>query len=339
MKKEFLAMLLALTFCTGLVLPAFAAPSSEEAAKNFSLTYEINGKTFAYIKNGAFGERTNVSKDMKLALTDGRTLTGGGYNAVTSDTVFTAKHVGTVDDGSYIVIHSTAFVNNGNGVYEQDWVTSQVRTKDGFFKDTNVAEVVGDIVQLSAGQSVQFKLPAVYKLGELEEDVFYFLELYLYYPGSSNIYTMGMLPFKLDSEAVSTFLPSQEPTAPTFTDVPAGEWYADPVAWAVEKNITNGTTATKFSPGQNCTHAQILTLLYRAARDGGVASAEDMDKAVEWAREKDMIDNTFDGNKGCTRAEAVTISGRRVISPQPRIPPVSPMWMPTQTMPGPCPGR
>ena len=308
MKKRFLAIFLALAFCTGLVFPAFAAPSSEEAAKNFSLTYEINGKTFEYIKNGVFcefDERTHVSKDMKLALADGRTLTGGGYNAVTSDTVFTAKHTGTVSDGSYIVIHSTAFVNNGNGVYEQDWVTSQVLTKDGFFKDTNVAEVVGGIVQLSAGQSVQFKLPAVYTLGELEEDVFYFLELYLYYPGSSNIYTMGMLPFKLDSEAVSTFLPSQEPTAPTFTDVPAGEWYADPVAWAVEKNITNGTTATKFSPGQNCTHAQILTLLYRAARDGGVASAEDMDKAVEWAREKDMIDNTFDGNKGCTRAEAV----------------------------------
>lgn len=305
MKKRFLAIFLALAFCMGLTLPAYAAPSPDETQKFFSLTYEINGKTFEYIKNGVFGERTNVSKDMKLALTDGRTLTGSGYNAVTSDTVFTAKHTGTVNDGSYIVISSTAFVNNGNGVYEQDWAISQVLTKDGF-KDINVVEILGGAVLLRAGQSIQFKLPAVYSPQmKLEDDVFYFLELYLYYPGINGFQTMGMLPFKLDSEAVSTFLPSQEPITPTFTDVPAGEWYATPVAWAVEKNITNGMTTANFSPGQNCTHAQILTFLYRTARDGGVASAADMDKAVEWAREKGMIDNTFNGKKDCTRAEAV----------------------------------
>ena len=48
-------------------------------------------------------------------------------------------------------------------------------------------------------------------------------------------------------------------------DVPAGEWYADSVAWAVEKNITNGTSTNTFSPYQNCSHVQILTFLWRAA--------------------------------------------------------------------------
>lgn len=95
------------------------------------------------------------------------------------------------------------------------------------------------------------------------------------------------------------------PAAPSFTDVPTGEWYADPVAWAVEKGITNGTEPDKFSPGQNCTQAQILTFLYRAARNGGTATAEDMDKAINWAREKGMIDDSFKGNKLCTRSTAV----------------------------------
>lgn len=301
MKKRFLAILLALAFCVGLTLPAFAA-SSANAKTNFTLTYEINGKTFEYIKNGNFGERIQVSKNMNIALSDGRTLTGSGYNAVTSDTVFTAKHAGTNNDSSYIIINSTAFVNNGNGVYEQDWVTSQVLTKDGFL-DTNVAEMLGGAVLLKAGQSIQFKLPPVYSPQTgLEDDVFYFLEMYLYYPGINGFQTMGLLPFKLDEEAVNTYFAN---TIPIFTDVPSDEWYASPVAWAVEKNITNGTSSTTFSPGQNCTHAQILTFLYRAARDGGMASAEDMDKAVEWAREKGMIDNTFNGKKDCTRAEAV----------------------------------
>ena len=97
-----------------------------------------------------------------------------------------------------------------------------------------------------------------------------------------------------------------EPTTPTFTDVLAGEWYADPVAWAVEKNITNGTSSATFSSSQNCTQAQILTFLYRADRGKGTATAEDMDKAVSWAQEKGMIDSSFDGNKPCTRSSAVS---------------------------------
>ena len=43
--------------------------------------------------------------------------------------------------------------------------------------------------------------------------------------------------------------------------VPAG---ADAVAWAVENGVTNGTSATTFSPNNGCTRAQIVTFLYRA---------------------------------------------------------------------------
>ena len=49
-----------------------------------------------------------------------------------------------------------------------------------------------------------------------------------------------------------TFLYRAMGTAPTtvngFTDVAAGAFYADAVAWAVENGVTNGTTAATFSP-------------------------------------------------------------------------------------------
>ena len=48
-----------------------------------------------------------------------------------------------------------------------------------------------------------------------------------------------------------------------FSDVPNNTYYAQAVCWAVQKGITNGTTATTFSPEKPCTRAQIMTFLYR----------------------------------------------------------------------------
>lgn len=50
---------------------------------------------------------------------------------------------------------------------------------------------------------------------------------------------------------------------PGFTDVDAEAWYAEAVAWAVDKGLTQGVSATSFAPDDNCTRAQIVTFLYR----------------------------------------------------------------------------
>ena len=64
-----------------------------------------------------------------------------------------------------------------------------------------------------------------------------------------------------------TFLYRAMGTAPTtvngFTDVAAGDFYAEAVAWAVENGVTDGTSATTFSPNNGCTRAQIVTFLFR----------------------------------------------------------------------------
>ena len=65
-----------------------------------------------------------------------------------------------------------------------------------------------------------------------------------------------------------TFLYRAMGTAPTtvngFTDVESNAFCAEAVAWAVENGVTNGTSATTFSPADGCTRAQIVTFLYRA---------------------------------------------------------------------------
>ncbi|MDO5441906.1 MAG: S-layer homology domain-containing protein [Bacillota bacterium] len=48
-----------------------------------------------------------------------------------------------------------------------------------------------------------------------------------------------------------------------FTDLKAGEFYYYPVLWAANNEITSGTTATTFSPSEDCTRGQIVTFLYR----------------------------------------------------------------------------
>ena len=50
----------------------------------------------------------------------------------------------------------------------------------------------------------------------------------------------------------------------SFTDVTAAD--AAPVGWAVAEGVTNGTTASTFSPEATCTRGQIVTFLYRAAK-------------------------------------------------------------------------
>ena len=49
-----------------------------------------------------------------------------------------------------------------------------------------------------------------------------------------------------------------------FRDVKKNTYYSKAVMWAVEQGITNGTSATAFSPDQACTRGQIVTFLFRA---------------------------------------------------------------------------
>lgn len=124
---------------------------------------------------------------------------------------------------------------------------------------------------------------------------------------------------------------SDIPSTPSFTDVPANQYYAKPVAWAVAQGITNGKGgATTFKPGDNCTRAEIVTFLWRAMgkeQAGSEANFTDMPsigdfrKAISWAVENGVTrgkggSKTFMPNDTCTRAEAVTFIWRAMDKPE-----------------------
>ncbi len=114
-----------------------------------------------------------------------------------------------------------------------------------------------------------------------------------------------------------------------FTDVPANAYYAQPVAWAVENNITGGTDKTHFSPSASCTRAQAVTFLWNAANrpepqgSGNqfidVKPGSYYEKAVQWAVENNITGGTdsthFSPGETCTRAQIVTFLYHAASSP------------------------
>ena len=115
--------------------------------------------------------------------------------------------------------------------------------------------------------------------------------------------------------------------ASPFTDVQETSPYYDAILWAAETGVTNGTTASTFSPDAPCTRAQLAVFLWRAAGEPKPALAEQqfMDVtdpsayyygAVQWAAEKDMWGfGTFAPHAVCTRLDAVFFLWRAAGSP------------------------
>ncbi len=53
--------------------------------------------------------------------------------------------------------------------------------------------------------------------------------------------------------------------AQAFTDVSKQDYFYDAVNWAVEKEITSGVSKDAFAPERDCTRADFVTFLWRAA--------------------------------------------------------------------------
>ncbi len=115
-----------------------------------------------------------------------------------------------------------------------------------------------------------------------------------------------------------------KPGSTQFTDVDPNKFYAAPVAWAVEKGITSGTSATTFSPNDTCTRAQAVTFLYRTVGETvePKATFEDVplgkfySAPVTWAVEKGITSGTsattLRTEDKCTSGQLVTFLCRGI---------------------------
>ena len=112
--------------------------------------------------------------------------------------------------------------------------------------------------------------------------------------------------------------PEPAAEANPFTDVKLSDYFYKAVLWALQNGVTTGTTAAAFSPQAKCTRAQIVTFLYRAAKEPPVSGKlpfADVGKAyytnaVKWAVANGITTGTsavaFSPDAVCTRAQIVT---------------------------------
>ena len=59
-----------------------------------------------------------------------------------------------------------------------------------------------------------------------------------------------------------------------FTDLVAGQYYLDAVAWASTNDIVNGVTSTTFAPNDPITREQMAAILYRYAQYKGMDTTD-----------------------------------------------------------------
>ena len=91
-------------------------------------------------------------------------------------------------------------------------------------------------------------------------------------------------------------------SAPAFTDVPAGNWAADGIAFVVENGLMNGTSSTTFSPAASTTRGMLMTVLARQAGVDTTTGSVWYEAGMEWAVEAGVSDGT-NPNGSITRQE------------------------------------
>ena len=120
---------------------------------------------------------------------------------------------------------------------------------------------------------------------------------------------------------------------PPFADTVKGNYYYEPVLWAVEQGITTGLSENLFGVDETCTRAQFVTFLWRSAGSpspgtqshsfADVEGGQFYSDAVLWAVEQGITtglnESTFGINDPCSRAQAVTFLHRYAGTPEPSI--------------------
>lgn len=142
----------------------------------------------------------------------------------------------------------------------------------------------------------------------------------IYYMGSADASKMLYLvvgnPFDTTTDDVSSV---DTVDVTMFEDVALDAYYYGPVNWAVENNVTSGTSATTFSPNQTCTQAQILTFLWKTAEkpestivdnpytNSNVTEDKYYYKAMLWAWGRGVISNPgLNPDAECKRSDVVS---------------------------------
>ena len=315
-----------------------AVASDLSNTNNATLTFEADPTATVYVNGEKKGEAQDVSNDMlngsitvKLPLPEGFTPKQIAHKSDGYRTEYYldhyergAKHF-TIDENNcavFDITHFSTFVLSGTQTYVAPSHPSSSTGSTITVGKTENGTITVSPATASKGTNVTITAKPAdgYELGSLTATDANGSTLALTDLGNGK-YSFTMPDGKV--EVNGTFV---KKSAQTFVDVPENAYYAPAVNWAVEKGVTEGTSATTFSPDAACTRAQIVTFLYRAAGSPAVKStvnpftdvtaSDYYYNAVLWAVENGITtgtsETTFSPNESCTRAQCVTFLYRAV---------------------------
>lgn len=315
-----------------------AVASDLSNTNNATLTFEADPTATVYVNGEKKGEAQDVSNDMlngsitvKLPLPEGFTPKQIAHKSDGYRTEYYldhyergAKHF-TIDENNcavFDITHFSTFVLSGTQTYVAPSRPSSSTGSTITVGKTENGTITVSPATASKGTNVTITAKPAdgYELGSLTATDANGSTLALTDLGNGK-YSFTMPDGKV--EVNGTFV---KKSAQTFVDVPENAYYAPAVNWAVEKGVTEGTSATTFSPDAACTRAQIVTFLYRAAGSPAVKSTANpftdvtasdyYYNAVLWAVENGITtgtsETTFSPNESCTRAQCVTFLYRVV---------------------------
>lgn len=292
------------------------------AGSRYSMTTsETNGNTeytFTYVGGGS---SSSISTPTTYAV---------NVNAATNGAVAADKK--TASKGTTVTVTaspSKGYVVDGVKVVDKDGKDVAVTGKDGKYVFTMPGSAVTVTGTFKAETPVSLPFTDV-KSGDW------------FYPAVQYAYAQGLMT----GTSATTFAPNgtmnramivtvlyrleKSPAvtgASKFTDVPAGQWYSNAVAWAAANKIVNGYDETTFGPMNAVTREQMAAILFRYEQVKGLENVTleenlnrfpDQNKisayaipALQWAVGQKIIngnaDGTLDPTGTATRAQVAQI--------------------------------
>lgn len=289
------------------------------AASGYNLTKNDNVYTVSRQHSGSSSSGTTTSYNVNV-------------NAATNGTVAADKK--TASKGTTVTVTaspSKGYVVDAVKVVDKDGKDVAVTVKDGKYVFTMPASAVTVTGSFKAETPAPVALPFTdVKSGNW----FYDAVKYAYAQGlmTGTSATTFAPNGTMNRAMIVTVLYRLEKSpavtgASKFTDVPAGQWYSNAVAWAAANKIVNGYDETTFGPMNAVTREQMAAILFRYEQVKGLENVTleenlnrfpDQNKisayaipALQWAVGQKIIngnaDGTLDPTGTATRAQVAQI--------------------------------
>lgn len=295
------------------------------AGSRYSMTTSetTSGKTEYTFTSVGGGSSSSISTPTTYAV---------NVNAATNGAVAADKK--TASKGTTVTVTaspSKGYVVDGVKVVDKDGKDVAVTGKDGKY----VFTMPGSAVTVTGTFKAETPAPVALPFTDVKSGDWF-------YPAVQYAYAQGLMT----GTSATTFAPNgtmnramivtvlyrleKSPAvtgASKFTDVPAGQWYSDAVAWAAANKIVNGYDETTFGPMNAVTREQMAAILFRYEQYKGLENVTleenlnrfpDQNKisayaipALQWAVGQKIIngnaDGTLDPTGTATRAQVAQI--------------------------------